>query len=168
MNILLVSGGNDSLYIYHKYNKQKHFKLIYIDYGQKYIMDELKRVPWDTEVIKIQPLIIEKNGFVRGRNLNFLIEIAKLYRDATIYMGSNKDDIFPDNNKYYLEKACWVINKSYNTEISVILPLQSRTKPEIMTYIKKHKISSYSCYKGGTPCGKCKACKSVKDATNNS
>lgn len=153
--ILLISGGNDSLFLYNKYEFDK---LIYLDYGQPYKKDELKRIPKKTKIIKINNLKIDKKGYVKGRNLLFLIEIAKRYTDGTIYMGTNKDDIFPDNNQKYLKKAIEVINTSFETNLNIKTPLKAKTKKEIMKYIRKNNIDTYSCYKGGKPCGICKAC----------
>lgn len=167
-NILLISGGNDSMYIYHKY-KNKKFTTIYIDYGQPYFDEERLRIPIKSQIINIPSLTFAFNGFVPGRNLLFLIEIAKRYSEGTIWMGSNKDDIFSDNNKEFLEKAIFVINKSFDTNLKIKLPLKNKTKKEIMDYIIKNKINTYSCYKGGKErCGKCKACLSVINATKDS
>ena len=165
-NILLVSGGNDSICIYNKYDSKLKFNLIYFNYGQKYMKEELKRLPDNTEVITMKNLQIDTNGYVKGRNLLFLIEIAKRFDNATIYMGSNKEDTFPDNNYKYLTTAIKVINISFNTNLKIVLPLRNKTKTYIMNYINNYNLNTYSCYKGGkTPCNKCKACLSIKNAT---
>ena len=164
-DILLISGGNDSMYIYNVF-VHMDFELVYFDYGQRYVKQEIKRLPRGTKIIKIPKLKVKDNGYVCGRNLMFLIELAKRYDEANIYMGSNSEDIFEDNNKAYLTKAIDVINTSFDTKLKVITPLARFSKKKIMNYINKSNIDTYSCYKGGKiPCGKCKACLSVINAT---
>ena len=156
MNILLLSGGNDSMYILNKYNED--FEKIYFDYGQPYKDDELENIPEVDDIIEMELMDILPNGYVKGRNLLFLIEIARRYSDGTIWMGTNKDDIFPDNNERYLKSAMDIINVSFGTNLTIKLPLKDITKKQIMKYINLNKINTYSCYKGGITCGKCKAC----------
>lgn len=165
-NILLISGGNDSLYIYCKYNSKKQFQCIYFDYGQEYIDNELnilkeKEIPF--EIIKIDNLKKLDNGFVEGRNFLFLLELSKRYDNINVFIGSNKDDIFTDNNRKFFSRLSYCINKSFNKKINIRLPLRNTTKKEILDFIKKSKIKTYSCYKKDGPCGKCKACLSAKE-----
>lgn len=161
LNILLCSGGNDSLYIFHKFNKKK-FKTIYFNYGQKYMEEEVKRIPAGTEIINIPELVVTEKGFFLGRNLTFLIEIAKRYSEGTIWFGSQSEDIFPDNNIKFFKKAIKVVNASFGTNLKIKIPLRKLTKKEIMDYITSNNINTYSCYVGGEiPCGECKACKSI-------
>jgi len=167
-NLLLVSGGNDSIYIYNKY-KNKKFICIYFDYGQPYKKEEIKRLPPHTKIIKIERLKFEKKGFVKGRNLMFLIEIVKRYDNVVVWMGSNKNDIFPDNNESYLKETKNLLNIGFKSNIKIHLPLKDKTKQQIMKYINKYKLNTYSCYKGKKElCGVCKACLSVKNAIKNS
>ncbi len=166
-NILLLSGGNDSMYILNKY-KQKKFIKIYFNYGQPYANEEIKRLPKNTKIINLTNLKIRNNGFVEGRNLCFLIEIAKMFSSGDIFMGSNIEDNFSDNKKKYLRQAIKIINESFGSSFKIKLPLANLTKREIMNYIIDKKINTYSCYKGRKiPCGKCKACLSVKNATRS-
>jgi len=164
INILLYSGGNDSKMILHKYNDVDFIK-IYFNYGQKYYNQEKKYLSFDTTIIKTPILKMNKVGFFFGRNLMFLIEIAKRYKTGIIWMGTNKNDVFDDNNKTFLNNVIDVINISYNTKFKIKLPLKNTSKYKIMQYINKYKIDTYSCYVGKTkPCGKCKACKSIEEA----
>ena len=167
-NILLISGGNDSMMI-HEMLKETNLDLIYFDYGQPYLKEEIKRLPKNTKIKKIAKLEIEDSGYVKGRNFMFLFELRKLYDKGCIFMGSNKDDIFPDNNERFLKRCIQIINKSFKTKLKIKLPLKNMTKKEILKYVNQNKLNTYSCYKGGVkPCGKCKACLSVKNATKNS
>jgi 7-cyano-7-deazaguanine synthase in queuosine biosynthesis len=168
-NILFISGGNDSSYIFHLMDKREHFDLIFFDYGQKYANQELKvvkQLPQDVQmrltVRKIPRLVTTDNGFFYGRNLAFLIDTAERYDEATIFVGSNKDDVFPDNCREFYKHAVPTVNRSYNTNLKVVLPLSHTKKDAIVRYIKKNQIPTYSCYEGkAKPCGKCKACLSV-------
>lgn len=163
--IILVSGGYDSSYILWLLKGYKT-ENIYFDYGQVYMEQELKsldRLKVKYKVIGINPLKTDKKGYVFGRNLTFLIEIAKRYKEASIIMGTNKDDIFPDNNLKYLQKALEVVNISFQTNLKLSLPLSKVSKKDIVQFAKTHNIQPYSCYKGkDKPCGKCKACLSIK------
>jgi 7-cyano-7-deazaguanine synthase in queuosine biosynthesis len=171
-NILLLSGGNDSMYIYHKYNHKYNveFECIYFNYGQPYFWEEIKRLPEGVRTINIDgKLKIDKKGYVSGRNMIFLIEIAREYEGKiVVWMGSNKDDVFPDNNEKYLLQTVKLINIGFNSDIHIKLPLKNKSKKDIMKYIINNNIDTYSCYKGGEKrCGKCKACLSVINATKN-
>ena len=165
-NILLISGGYDSLYIYHKLNKKKKFECIYFDYGQEYLENEIKilnNLNINYSLVKINDLMTEENGFVLGRNLNFFLKLVDMYgkEPINVYVGSNKDDVFADNNRRFFSRLSYILNNSFLSNISIKLPLRKITKKEIVKYIKENNLQAYSCYEKDGPCGKCKACKSL-------
>lgn len=165
-NILLISGGNDSLYLYHKYNVKKQFECFYFDYGQEYKeneLDILKKQKIDYKIIKIDNLKKLDNGFFEGRNFLFILKLAEIFNNVEIFIGSNKEDTFKDNNRKFFSRLVYCINNSFNKNIKIRLPLKKITKKEILDYIKKNKIETYSCYQKNGPCGKCKACLSLKN-----
>lgn len=164
-NILLLSGGCDSVYLLHHF-KKTNFDFIYFIYGQKYYKQEklvIEKIEKEygkvVECIDLGKLETKENGFVLGRNLYFLIEVAKKYPEATIWIGTNKDDTFGDNNVRFYKKAVFVVNKSFGSKIKIKLPLKDTPKKEIVKWVIDNKIETYYCYEGGEkPCGKCKGC----------
>ena len=164
-NILLVSGGNDSLYIYHKYNDKKQFECIYFDYGQEFIDNELEALDKNKikyKIVKLPKLEKLESGFFKGRNLLFILKLSETFDDATIFIGTNKDDIFKDNSRRFFSKLIYCINNSYDKSLKIRLPLKKITKKEIIDYIRENNLKTYSCYEKDGPCGKCKACLEVK------
>lgn len=167
VNILLLSGGMDSTLIY--YIEKNIDEYVFFNYGQKQLKQErnaIKKLNVKYKEIKINKLNYTKNGFIQGRNLTFLIELRELYIDKNIvvFIGSNKDDVFPDNNTKFMKKVESILNASYIKNIKIITPLSNTTKKTISKSLSQvENVSPYWCYSGTeTPCGICKSCKELK------
>jgi len=167
--ILLLSGGMDSVYLYHL--KKKYFdECVFFDYGQKNKKEELKRAKKansDLKIIEMKNLKVNDEGFYFGRNLNFLIKLREKYidNDLIIYIGSNADDSFPDSQREYFYRAEKLINDSYPNRLKVVTPLIDKCTHEIFEGLNEidENIDFYHCAEGGKePCGKCFSCSSLK------
>lgn len=172
----MYSGGMDSYII--NYLWKPDVKL-YIDYGTEQNKEELKRLP-DDVIIKRVDLseYIENDGknTIPLRNLLFA-NIAINYGDI-IAIGGVRDDLHYDKSKRFARKATRLFNSVLMKEdskrkVKIVVPYRDYTKRELLRYyvakggdLEKLKKESWSCYtpKGGKACGECNPCKRKEKA----
>jgi len=138
--ILLLSGGADSMYINQTYN----FDLkIFFDYGQKHLEKEYSIcAKYIDRVIKIDPFYIKEKE-VSNRNLTFISIIVSVFGGSNldIYLGSNYNDIYKDNQREYFDIIEKTINTASINKVKIITPLIDIKKKEIL---KKINLKYYS------------------------
>lgn len=169
-NILLCSGGLDSMVIYHTM-KEEIDECIYIKYRGDHPatlreLEVIKNEGIDIKVIDIDDLQCDEVGFYNGRNLKFILTVRELYvnEDITVFVGNTSNDNFNDNTRLFFYKLEDVINNSYTKKIRIVCPLENCTKKSIVSLAKKANINFYFCDKGDKkPCMKCHSCKAMAD-----
>lgn len=169
-NILLCSGGLDSMVIYHTMRDEID-ECVYIKYRGEHpaTIQELKcieKAGIKVRVISIDDLKCDEKGFYFGRNLRFMLAIRELYigEDINVFIGNTANDNFSDNTRSFFYKVEDIINCSYPNTMRITCPLENRTKKSIVKTAKENDITFYFCDKGeDAPCMKCHSCKAMID-----
>lgn len=169
-NLLLISGGLDSMVIYYNY-KEEIDKCIYIDYRKNHParnqeLEILKKNNINPVIIPIENLKQNSDGFYFGRNLKMLLAVREMFcdEDICVFIGNTANDNFSDNTRNFFYQLENVINQSYPMTIRIICPLENRTKKSLAKEAKEKKINYYFCDTGGEkPCGTCHSCKAMKE-----
>jgi len=148
MKILLISGGADSMYIY--YNN-KFDKFVYLNYGQKHIetelniLDQIVKHNNNYDLLSVDNLTKDDNGFYECRNLKFILKIIDTYKGVTsITFGTNADDKHPDNNRDFFDMIERVIEMSYKKEIKILTPLKDIKKKDIVKGLSELEIEYFT------------------------
>lgn len=166
-NVLLVSGGLDSLLCAKEYPSAKK---LFINYGQPYAKQEKKACDAlfgkDYEVIELKGIKYKSTDgvFIPARNL-MLASIAVRY-GTTIIMGGMKDDNVEDKNFDAFRRMSEILTSQSRNRIEVISPFWNTTKAEaINRYLCKGNdpallLKTFSCYEpvGNKACFNCPAC----------
>ena len=169
--VLLYSGGMDSYIISKLWNPDVK---LYIDYGTEQCKEEVKRLPEDVTIKKIDlSEYIENDGksTIPLRNLLFA-SVAINYGDV-VAIGGVKDDLHYDKSRRFARKATHLFNfvlmrEDSKRKVKVIVPYRGFTKAELLQRyidhggdIKELEEKSWSCYtpKDNKPCGECNPCK---------
>lgn len=109
-------------------------------------------------------------AFVPGRNLIFLSSAAAHaaclwpsgYIDVVI--GANASDAarFPDCRTGFFLRAGEALRQALARDIAIVTPWIDRTKAQILASLddadRARVARSWSCYRGGGPCGRCAPC----------
>jgi len=188
MNVVtLLSGGLDSTLLAYLLHEEgvNQFPL-FINYGQINFEKELLASKESCSKLGIvQPRIIDirdfgKNiesglttkkldinldAFLPNRNALFLL-IASSYaykmKCSHIAIGllNDKNAIFPDQTKMFLDIMENALSISLGRKISILSPLMNFTKGDVISLAKSKGISNtYSCHSGNDkPCGVCISC----------
>jgi 7-cyano-7-deazaguanine synthase len=111
-------------------------------------------------------LDIEKNAFLPARNLLFLTVGAAYgyFKSANVVaIGLLSNPIFPDQTVEFVQMAQRAISKALGVDISILTPLISLDKCDILLLARKYGLplsATYSCHSGNKePCGHCISCK---------
>jgi 7-cyano-7-deazaguanine synthase len=114
---------------------------------------------------------INDDAFLPGRNqLLVLCGAAYAYsRNVTaVAMGllSPRTSIFPDQTEEFVTRAEELIECSFGCRISVITPLRSFVKRDVLSMLAARGVTgTYSCHSGRvSPCGACVSCREVAEA----
>lgn len=169
-NILLCSGGLDSMVIYHEY-KEEIDECVYIRYrgGHPSTIQELEllereRIP--VTIIDIDNLSVDERGFYYGRNLKFMLAVREYFagEDINVFVGNTANDGFSDNTRWFFYALEDIINKSYPNTLRITCPLENRTKRSLIKEAKEEGVHFYFCDTGNDePCMKCHSCKAMID-----
>lgn len=170
-NILLCSGGLDSMVIYHSMMKNEIDECVYIKYRGEHpaTVQELKcieKAGIKIRIISIDDLKCDEKSFYFGRNLRFMLAIRELYlgEDINVFIGNTANDNFSDNTRSFFYKVEDIINCSYPNTMRITCPLENKTKRYIANKAKTMGIDFYFCDKGDEkPCMKCHSCKAMID-----
>ncbi len=118
----------------------------------------------------------EHPAFVPGRNALFLVTAAAhaacwwSYVAIDLVIGANEDDAagFPDCRPEALDLLAYAISLSCARSFRIVAPFAEKTKREIAGGLSPADIedvcSSWSCYRGDGPCGRCTPCVLRRDA----
>lgn len=169
-NVLLISGGLDSMIIANSY-KDEIDEYVYIKYRGEHpaTVQELKKISTagiSPRIIEIDDLKADERGFYFGRNLRFAIAVREMFcnEDINVFIGNTANDNFSDNTRSFFYRLEDIINNSYPRTMRITCPLQDRTKKSLIKEAKKNGIDFYFCDKGDEePCMECHSCKAMED-----
>jgi len=190
---ILASGGLDSVCLISKaIQEKKEPTLIFFNYGQKNYKKELKhlkkfikstnkkidilikKINLDFEMDFLKGKIkTEKKTWVPLRNLIFLSLGGSFSINAKIkeiWLGSTKEDIFPDNDKQFGMLFNKLLDYSSYKKIKLVQPFLKKIKSQMINECKNFDLSlSWSCYQNkNKQCGTCKSCLERKKAFKKS
>ncbi len=170
--LLLLSGGIDSTACLH-FLLSNSFTVssIFIDYGQPSGIYEEQHaikiashfsVPF--EKIKISPIKIADNGFIKGRNF-MLFSTALMSLDfdyGVVATGIHSGTDYLDCSPIFLQKVQDVYDIYTQGQVQIFTPFLYWKKIDTWNYCKKNSLPvelTYSCENGlEQPCGKCISC----------
>jgi len=135
MKILLLSGGADSMLLYQTYSFDV---TVFFDYGQKHLDKEFNCCSdLVDEIIKL-PKFITKDKEINCRNLSFIVSVVSAFgsEDIEIYIGTNIDDIYKDNNREFYDEVEGLINNISLNKVKIVTPLKDITKKEILKQLE--------------------------------
>jgi 7-cyano-7-deazaguanine synthase len=185
--VVLASGGLDSSLTL-LLLKKKNYALfpLFINYGQLAVEAEWKACQKICEFLELKParmniqgygeLVpsgltnreceIEKEAFLPARNLLFLaLGAAYGYKKAAnvVSISLLANPIFPDQTTAFIQEAQETISKALGISITILAPLISLDKADVLMLSRKHNLPieyTYYCHSGAlTPCGQCISCK---------
>ena len=167
--VLLYSGGMDSWLIDKLWKPDVK---LYIDIGTENSKEEIKRLPNDVIVKKIELAEFEdkeKNFLLPLRNL-FFVEMASYYGDE-ICLGATGSSTHYDKNETFAKLSEDVINylysEAYDKKVKIVLPYRTMSKEDMLKeYIEQGGNietawnETFSCYSpvNGNMCGECSSC----------
>lgn len=168
--VLLYSGGMDSWLI------DKIWKpdvKLYVDMGTKYSQEEIKRLPADVVVEKLDLSKWEREDKIIPLRNMFLIGIATNYGNE-ICLGATAGDRVLDKSPIFADMYEQLLNYLYRKQhwteerkIRINLDFKKYTKAQLVWIYKEQGgnienafASSFSCYspEDGKECWKCKPC----------
>jgi len=135
MKILLLSGGADSMLLYQQH---KFDKTIFFDYGQEHLEEEFNCCSRIIDVVIRLPKLTKTEKEVNCRNLAFIINTVSTFgsEDIEIYLGTNTEDIYKDNNREFYNKVEDLINNISFNKVKIVTPLQDMSKQEILNKLE--------------------------------
>lgn len=189
--VTLVSGGLDStLMSYMALEEGVEQFPLFVDYGQRArdkefaaCAEAMRRIGLPPPKVadlpgfgKLVPsgltnekLHILDDAFTPGRNMLFLLlgaAYAVTVKADTVAIGLLHEDssLFPDQTALFLVEAERMLSLCLGQKVSVIAPLASFHKVDVVALAKLKGISgTYSCHSGAEePCGDCIACNEFK------
>lgn len=195
-SIVLFSAGLDSAAVADiAAQESEEVELLYIDYGSRQTTEELKhssrflqwlqnrshgknsrlhvltldqRLLQANELNTAEPLTVESNVEVYGRNLMFLALAnarAEAKRANRVYIGTNLGHltgVHADASPHFIQVMNVAIAMSSSDRVELRSPLARLTKGQIWLYVHSRNLPvehTYSCYAGTElHCGVCDAC----------
>ena len=111
--------------------------------------------------------------WVPNRNgvlINIAAAFAESWMAGQIIVGFNREEAatFPDNSSEFSKAASVFLDYSTNHKVSLVAPMQDKTKTEIVEWTLKEGVDLsfvWSCYRGsdaGKMCGVCESCARLK------
>ena len=131
MKILMLSGGADSMLLYQRY---KFDKCIFFDYGQPHLQQEYQHCKqYIDEYIEL-PDFAKRQKEYNARNLSFITLLVSIYGndDLQIYIGTNANDIYPDNNRGFFNDLEQFLQKLTFKSVEIVTPLIDMDKEDIL------------------------------------
>lgn len=173
--LILASGGIDSTACINFYKKLDfEVEVLFIDFGQMALQEELEAVQKITTHYEIKLLIIRatsilkfQGGEVVGRNGYFIFSALLNFGRQTglIAIGIHKGTPYYDSSEKFIGQIQPIIGAYSNDLIKVDAPFLKFNKKEIYNYCVSENIPlalTYSCELGKKqPCGECATCKDL-------
>ena len=159
--ILLASGGLDSFIAWNYLNKPK---ILFVDYGQKYINIErnaITKLYHDFEFVKLDGICaLEDKIFVPARNL--MLATLGLRYSTYIAFGGVKDEICKDKSPLAFKLMSNILSKFNERQVTVFSPIWHMTKTDAVKYFidnfdKELLKDTVSCYSEKI-CNSCESC----------
>jgi len=190
--ISLVSGGIDSLVMAKIIEEEGEKQIpLFIDYGQLAKEREWEACKKTLKICNLpEPIKVDlngygklmptgitdtaqdiiKNAFLPGRNLLFLV-VGSSYahfkgiNKVAIGLLSEESHLFPDQTEKFIVNANFAINSALDDNITIVTPLITFSKKDVLKLAKHFKIplyETYSCHSGQKIyCRKCISCKEL-------
>lgn len=185
--VTLLSGGLDSSLLSYLLKEEGVNQYpVFINYGQLNFHKEIeacKNICYEIdlgepEIIDVRgvgksiksgltndKLDINLDAFLPNRNALFLL-LASSYAykknctHVAIGILDEKNCVFPDQTRIFLDSMERLIETSLSKKISILSPLINLSKIDVIKLAEQKGISNtYSCHAGGDePCGKCISC----------
>lgn len=186
--IISFSAGLDSTAgILYALDKGLKVKPVWVGFGQKNEMEELKKVKSICKKLYLNPLIFKvdikafvdkgwirwNEGIIPARNFLFAsiastIASKSSHKNVKIFLCAHKEEISmanTDKSRRFFKTCTNIFSSFYKNNMELMTPFAKVTKPEIISYWKKYWANKYklyptntvSCY-FGTSCGNCPAC----------
>lgn len=170
--LVLASGGLDSTACIEYYSNRKNtlVEALFINYGQPALVEETKAVRAICQhyEINLKEVLISSSkkfgaGFVQGRNALLLNAALMFFEESTgiISIGIHAGTNYADCSQNFTVQMQHLFDLYTNGKIFIDAPFLSCSKAEIWSFCKQRNIPihlTYSCEKGGEPCGKCLSC----------
>jgi len=142
---LLFSGGYDSAAVWFKIKDQEYTDLVFIDYGQLYLDNELEKAKQFAERVGKELRVVSILGEtdMKDRNIIFIQTLLRLGY-TTVYLGCR--NVLPIFDKY--KDSNWLRLKWIFGDL-VKLPIVWWGKRKIIKYLKNNGYdydSFYNCY----------------------
>lgn len=170
--LVLAGGGIDSTLCLHQFAQDGYrVRALHIDYGQPASAIEWKSVKHTARSLGIEGEQASLSSTIRrdgpeavGRNAA-LISIALLNSRASeglICIGVHAATPFYDCSVGFVETMARLVAEQTDSQVRLVAPLVTLTKPEIVARARALGIpldSTYSCQEGSVPpCGICHSC----------
>lgn len=174
--VLLLSGGMDSTVLLHRLLADKNKVVcLFVDYGQAHALREFAsaKAAASRAGVQLHRWCTAQLGscdgaspVVPGRNavlLSLAANLAAQHGIGYVAIGCTKDDsvLFPDcRYATFMDTMSRALTAGY--EVKVEMPWCFHTKAEVAREGRELGVvmdETYSCYRGGEPCGECLACK---------
>ena len=163
---LLFSGGYDSAAVWFKIKDKENTDLVFFDYGQLYMENELKKAILFAKSIDKELIVLRFPGKTDMKNRNLIfIEKAMLANYDTFYLGCR--NILPIFDKYK-DSNWWTMRMfARDNGIRIVLPIVGWGKKKIINYLKDNGYGYdkfYNCYNNNTDYKTCECvnCKELK------
>ena len=173
--LLLLSGGLDSAAcLDFLVSNSYKVKCLFINYGQAALKKERssarkisKFYKSPLQELNLQNIKIKKAGYIQGRNL-FLFSTALMvakFKKGIISSGIHKGTSYLDCSPLFHAKVQEIYDIYTEGRIRVFSPFAEWNKNDIWEYCQQKNVPinlTYSCERGGKPCGKCLSCIDLK------
>lgn len=159
--VLLASGGLDSFITWNYLDKPK---VLFVDYGQKYVNIERNAVAklyHDFEFVKLDGICaLEDKIFVPARNL--MLATLGLRYSTDIAFGGVKDETCKDKSPLAFKLMSNILSKFNERQVIVFSPIWHMTKTDAVKYFidnfdKELLKDTVSCYSEKI-CNSCESC----------
>lgn len=166
--VILISGGWDSAACFFQLKNPDDYELIFFNYGQNYLKNELATAERLSRFLKRALLVVnlDLHHDQERRNFFFISEIKRLGFEEIVIGSRNLIPLFDryrDSNWLSLKIFGWLMN------IRVRLPITGWGKRRIIKFVRKfYRGPLYNCYENRQdyltcPCVNCRELRSIID-----
>jgi len=171
--LILMSGGVDSYACAHFFKSQlkRSPTAFFVDYGQGAARNERKAFDRVAAALGGKTLFASLNlqrkfgtGLIPGRNGLLIMAALAIApkRTSSIAIGIHSGTNYYDCSEHFLKRADEFVQEYSNGAVRVSAPFLHWSKRQIFNYCLEKQLDlslTYSCEKGGKPCGKCASCR---------
>lgn len=143
--VLLLSGGADSMWLH---ESMAFDQRVFFDYGQPFLQKEFSKCQRVVDRVIRLPAFARRRTEVNCRNLTFLSVIVSIYgsRELEIYIGSNQNDVYPDNQRDFFDSLERIFSALAFHPVRILTPLADVSKAEIRSQLTSDYYSDENDY----------------------